>query len=198
MGEGNPKESTKGDITQLLIAFRQGDRGAMDQIFPLVYDELRVLARGQLSRRRGGNTLNTTALVHEAYLKLIEQSRADWNDRAHFRAVAAVAMRHILVDYARRRGAVKRGGEAHQTLADDNKLGLEVRVEEILAIDEALDALAELNERLAKLVELRFFGGLTVEETAEAMGTSERTVKRDWRKARAFLFDLLKGEGETS
>lgn len=183
--------ATSGEITQLLAAVRRGERDALERIFPLVYDELHAVARRQLNRRRSGETLNTTALVHEAYLKLVDQTRAEWQDRSHFMAVAAVAMRHILVDYARRRTAHKRGGHEQPVLLDEVTPSIEARAEEILAIDEALTALAGLNDRLAKLVELRFFGGLTVEETAEVLGVSERTVKREWRKARAFLYRAL-------
>ncbi len=182
-----------GDITQLLIAARDGERSAMDELFPLVYDELRGMAHGRLRRRQPGQTLNTTALVHEAYLKLIDQTRAQYNDRSHFLAVASVAMRHILVDYARRRTAGKRGGPERDVTLDDLQPGIIARAEEILAIHQALESLAELNERLARLVELRFFGGLSVAETAEVLEVSERTVKRDWRKARAFLYRTLSG-----
>ena len=187
-----------GDITQLLIAARDGDRAIMDQLFPLVYDELRGMAHGRLRRRTPGQTLDTTALVHEAYLKLVDQTRAQWNDRGHFLAVASVAMRHILVDYARRRTARKRGGPERDVTLDDIQPGVMARAEEILALDEALTALAELSERLAKLVELRFFGGLSVAETAQVLDVSERTVKRDWRKARAFLYRTLSEQGGES
>ncbi len=163
----------------------------MDQLFPLVYDELHAIAHRQVRRGGPGQTLNTTALVHEAYLKLVGRSQPGWQDRTHFLSVAAVAMRHILVDHARRRAAEKRGGDDHQILLAEAELGVEARAEVILAVDQALASLAELNERLSRLVELRFFGGLTVEETAAVMGISERTVKRDWRKARAYLYRVL-------
>ncbi len=185
-----------GDITQLLVAVREGESSAMDELFPLVYDELRGMAHGRLRRRQPSQTLNTTALVHEAYLKLVDQTRAQWNDRSHFLAVASVAMRHILVDHARRRTAAKRGGPERDVTLDDMQPGAMNRAEEILALDQALEALAELSERLAKLVELRFFGGLSVAETAEVLEVSERTVKRDWRKARAFLYRTLSGAEE--
>ncbi len=170
----------------------------MDQLFPLVYQEMRGMARQRLRRRRPGQTLDTTALVHEAYLKLIDQTQAQWGDRSHFLSVASIAMRHILVDYARRRMAQKRGGEDQQVVLDERHLGVSARAEEILAIDQALSSLAELSERLSRLVELRFFGGLSVAETAEVLGTSERTVKRDWRKARAYLFRALGGSNESA
>ncbi len=180
-----------GDVTQLLMAAREGDGAAVDQLFPLVYDELHGMAHRRLGGWRGGQTLNTTALVHEAYLKLVDQTRAQWNDRGHFLAVSAVAMRHILVDYARRRSAQKRGGDEPHVVLDEAELGVAARAEEILAIDQALTSLAGLNERLSKLVELRFFAGLSVEETARVLDISERTVKRDWRKARAYLYRAL-------
>lgn len=184
-----------GEITRLLVAVRGGEPGAFDQLLPLVYDELRSAARSQLRRRRAGQTLDTTALVHEAYVRLVDRTRAEWRDRGHFLAVAAVAMRHILVDHARRRMAQKRGGDAVRVTLDEARVGRDAPVVEILALDQALDALAALNERLSKLVELRFFGGLTVEETAGVLDVSERTVKRDWRKARAFLYQRLGQQG---
>lgn len=193
--------ASAGDITQLLVAARAGERSAMDELFPLVYDELHGMAHGRLRRGSPGQTLNTTALVHEAYLKLVDQSRAEWNDRNHFLAVASVAMRHILVDYARRRTARKRGGEQRDVTLDDMQPGVMARAEEILALDAALGSLTKLNERLAKLVELRFFGGLSVAETSQVLEISERTVKRDWRKARAILYRTLGGnraEGATA
>lgn len=183
-----------GEITQILAAAQRGDRKSMDRLLPLVYDELRAAAHRQLRHRRPGQTLDTPALVNEAYLKLVDQTLAGYNDRAHFLAVAAVTMRHILVDYARRRGAQKRGGDNIRVTLDERRLGIDSRAADILAIDQALDALSALSERLGKLVELRFFGGLTVQETAAVLEVSERTVKRDWRKARAFLHRTLGGE----
>lgn len=188
-----------GEITGLLAAARQGDGDAASRLMALVYDELRVMARRQLRSQRPGQTLTTTALVHEVYLKLVDQDGVPWQDRSHFFSVAALAMRHILVDSARRRIAKKRGGEEVRVPLDELRLSggapdAEARAVEVLAIDRALTSLAALNERLSQLVELRFFAGLTEEETAEAMGTSERTVRRDWRKARAFLFQALGGQ----
>jgi RNA polymerase sigma factor (TIGR02999 family) len=175
----------------MLAAVRDGDRAAFDRLLPLIYDELRAVARRQLRRRRPGQTLDTTALVNEAYVKLVDRKGADWRDRGHFLSVAAVAMRHILVDHARSRVALKRGGSLRVTL-DEARLGADAGADvEILALDEALTSLASLDERLSRLVELRFFGGLTVEETAGLLGVSGRTVKRDWRKARAFLHSRL-------
>lgn len=188
-----------GEITRLLAAAHDGDGEAMDRLMTLVYDELHAMARRQFRSRRPGQTLTTTALVHEAYLKLVDHPGATWQDRSHFLSVAAVTMRHILVDSARRRVAKKRGGEGVRVPFDDLHLSLEEpssdsRAVEVLALDRALTSLAALNQRLSRLVELRFFGGLNEEETARVMGTSERTVRRDWRKARAFLFQALGGE----
>ncbi len=190
-----------GEVTCLLLALREGDPGALERLTPLVYGELRAVARRQLRRRRPGQTLETTALVHEAYVKLVDAGRADWRDREHFLSVAAVAMRHVLVDAARRRMARKRGGdELRVTLSDLDRLAGhgergDDRVVEILAVDQALAALATLSPRLARLVELVYFGGLTEEEAGRALGVSDRTVRRDWRKARAVLFQALGKEG---
>jgi len=189
--------TTPGEVTQILAAARQGDANARDRLTTLIYGELRAVAHRQLRRWRRGQTLDTTALVHEAYLKLVDQSGASWQDRAHFLSAAGVAMRHILVDAARRRAAKKRGGEDLRIPFDElvavrDETDADARAVEILALDAALTSLAALNERLSRLVELRFFAGLTEEETAQTLGTSERTVRRDWRKARAFLFDALR------
>lgn len=199
MSQAKLDVASPGEITRLLAAARQGDANAMDRLMALVYDELRAIAHRQLRRRRPGQTLDTTALVHEAYLKLVDPGGAAWQERHHFFSVAAVAIRHILVDAARRRAARKRGGEAVRVTFDEllpaqRDLGAGVDAVEILALDQALTSLAALNERLSRLVELRFFAGLTEEETAEVLGTSERTVRRDWRKARAFLFHALNGQ----
>jgi len=171
----------------------------MPRLVALVYDELHAMARRQLRRRRPGQTLTTTALVHEAYLRLVDQPGTTWEDRGHFFSVAALAMRHILVDSARRRMARKRGGEEVRITFDELRLdrkepGVETRALEIIAVDRALTSLAVLDPRLGKLVELRFFAGLTEEEVAKVTGTSERTVRRDWRKARAFLYQSLEGQ----
>jgi RNA polymerase sigma factor (TIGR02999 family) len=184
-------ESESGEITRLLGAARRGEPDAMDRLLPLVYDDLRLRARRQLRRRRPGQTLDTTALVHEAYLKLVDPAQADYRDRCHFFAAAATAMRHVLVDSARRHAAQKRGGAGRQVALDSGLLRIEAKAIEILALDEALRKLAGVDGELARLVELRFFGGLTLEETAEALHLSERTVQRDWRTAKAFLFRTL-------
>lgn len=199
MDRQTPGSSPTGEITGLLAAARQGDGSAAQRLIALVYDELRVMARRQLRHWRHGQTITTTALVHEAYLKLVDTGGATWADRSHFFSVAALAMRHILVDAARRRVAKKRGGDEVRIAFDEMRQGgvgqdTEARAVEILAIDRALTCLQALDGRLSQLVELRFFAGLTEEETAEVMGTSERTVRRDWRKARSFLYQALGGE----
>lgn len=192
--------TSPGEITRLLAAARQGDGSATHRLVALIYDELRAMARRQLRQRRPGQTIDTTALVHEVYLRLVIHEDVPWKDRAHFLSVASLAMRQILVDAARRRVAKKRGGEDVRIPLEELRIGTddepdaETRALEVLAVDRALTSLAALNERLSKLVELRFFAGLTEEETAEVMGTSERTVRRDWRKARAYLFQALGGQ----
>jgi RNA polymerase sigma factor (TIGR02999 family) len=176
-----------GEITELLLEWRSGDPSVAGRLFPLVYDELRRIARGQLRRRGPNATLGATELVHETYLKLVDQTRVASKDRNHFFALAAKAMRHILVDRARRRFAAKRGGgQVVESLSEGDGHD-EPRAIEILALDEALSKLEAVDGRLALLVEVRFFGGLSVEEAAEALDSSPRTVKRDWQKARAFL-----------
>jgi RNA polymerase sigma factor (TIGR02999 family) len=184
--------SGESDITSLLAALRDGDRSAMDRLFPLVYREFHGRAHQQLAHRRPGETLSTTALVHETYLKLAGSSRQSYEDRLHFFAVASRAMRQILVDYARRNAAEKRGSGRAITLEPD-AIGNPDRSDELLALDEALEQLQELDPRLVQTVELRFFGGLSVEETADTLGVSPRTVKRDWQRARAFLFRSVSG-----
>jgi RNA polymerase sigma factor (TIGR02999 family) len=179
------------EITRLIQEHRQGSRDALDRLFPLVYDELRRMAHRALLRERASHTLNTTALVHEAYLRLVDQHRANWNDRVHFLAIAATAMRRILVDYARRQKRLKRGGEQRPVDLDDAMLVADQRADTLLALDEALSGLGALNERLARVVECRFFAGLTTEETAAALQVTTRTVERDWQKARAWLYIQL-------
>jgi RNA polymerase sigma factor (TIGR02999 family) len=180
-------------ITDLLLKVGVGDPGAMDRLFPLVYHELRRMAHRTLRREHPDHTLGTTGLVHEAYLKLVDQSRAGWRNRAHFYAVAALAMRRILVDYARRHRRVKRGGGHKAVRLDESAISLDERAENLVALDEALTRLGELSPRLGQVVECRFFGGLTEEEIAEALGVTTRTVKRDWAKARGWLYQELTG-----
>jgi len=181
----------QGQVTQLLAALRDGDSSALDRLFPLVYEELRRAARAQLAREKPGHTLQPTALVHEAFLKLVGRSAGDIQDRTHFVALAARAMRQILVDHARRRRAAKRGaGEAPLTLTNSD-VGFELPIDELISLDDALDKLAALNPRLRQVAELRFFGGLSEEEIAKHLDVTTRTVQRDWAKARAFLYTEL-------
>jgi RNA polymerase sigma factor (TIGR02999 family) len=178
-------------ITELLADLRAGRREAFDQILPLVYHELRRAARRELAVRPS-DSMSTTALVHELYLKFSRAERADWRNRAHFLGVASVAMRHILVDRARRRKAEKRGGpHRHVTLEDDLTAAADTQAESLLELHEALDQLAKLDQRLARVVECRFFGGMTEQETAEALHIAVRTVRRDWIKARGLLYQAL-------
>jgi RNA polymerase sigma factor (TIGR02999 family) len=185
--------SPSGEITQLIIAMRAGSSDALERLLPLVYGELRRMAHRALRRERQGHTLSTTALVHEAYLKLVNQQRANLHDRAHFLAVAATAMRRVLVDYARQQKRLKRGGERRAVELTDAMLVAEQRADELLALDDALSKLSRLNDRLSRVVECRFFAGLTVEETAAVLQVTTRTVERDWQKARAWLYIRLRG-----
>jgi RNA polymerase sigma factor (TIGR02999 family) len=186
-----PADHATTGITELLADLRSGRREAFDQILPLVYHELRRAARRELAARPS-DSLSTTALVHELYLKFSRAERADWRNRAHFLGVASVAMRHILVDRARRRKAEKRGGpHRHVTLEDDLMAAVDNQAESLLELHEALDHLAKLDERLARVVECRFFGGMTEQETAEALHVAVRTVRRDWIKARGLLYQAL-------
>ncbi len=175
------------EVTQLLTASAGGDPEAFDLLFPLVYDELRKVAHHRLRRERPGHTLNTTALVHEAYLKLVDLSSIQYKSRAHFFAVAAQAMRNILVSYATRRKAQRRGGGSPKLPLDELVVISEQQADEILALNELLEHLETLDERQYRVVECRFFGGLSVEETAAALDISAATVKRDWKMARAWL-----------
>jgi RNA polymerase sigma factor (TIGR02999 family) len=180
--------------TDVLTELRSDTQQALDQVVALVYQELRAIAHRRLAARgRGGGagTLSTTGLVHEAYLRLVDQSRAGWHDRAHFLALASLAMRHVLVDRARERSTLKRGGARRQITLDDEVLAVEDQCEVLLQLNDALDRLATMDPRLARLVECRFFGGLTEQETAEALGLTTRTVQRDWVKARVLLRHAL-------
>ena len=187
------------EITAALAALSRGTPDAMDRLMPLVYRELKRIAHRQLGAESRGHTLSTTAVVHEAYLRLTEQSRVQWADRAQFFALAARAMRRVLIDYARRHHAARRGGQGRTALSLDLLEGGELsaisvpqRADFLLALDEALDELRTADERLARIVECRFFAGLTETETAEALGVSQRTVSRDWRMARAWLHEALR------
>lgn len=188
-----------GEVTRLLVAYRQGDREAFDRLVPLVYDDLRRIAHAHIRRSSGNDrrSLDTTGLVHEAYLRLVDQTQASWEDRQHLLAVCAVAMRQIVVSDARRRAAQKRGGDRQATL-DEDSLSDTRDVEQILEIDQALDGLARRSERMARVVECRYFAGLGEQETADALGMSLRSVQREWMKARAWLREALLGSGAGS
>ena len=180
------------DLTGLLIEWGQGDKAALDRLTPLVYDEIRRISHRYVQREREGQTLQTTALVNEAYLRLAGSANISWQNRAHFFAVTAQVMRRILIDHARRRQYVKHGGEAQrvafEAAVSETPLMSQPRAAELLALDEALDELARLDPRKSRVVELRYFGGLSLEETAEVLEVSPMTVRRDWRAAKAWLY----------
>lgn len=187
----------KSPVTQLLVRLKKGEDGIYDQLYPLIYQELRQMAYAQMSRELNDHTLSKTELVHEAYLKMIDQSQIDFTDRSHFLAIASRCMRQILIDYARKKHAKKRGGQNRDlTYIDELFDAQKEKAQELIDIDEALDELASLNERLSKVVEMRFFGEMTIQETAEALDISQSTVKRDWMKARGWLYKELKGRFE--
>lgn len=188
-----PSEDPATGITELLLECRSGGRRreALDRVFPRVYDELRRIAHGQLLHERDGHTLVTTALVHEAYVRLVDITRVEWHDRVHFLSMAARAMRRILIDYARGQNAARRGGGERPVTLDEALVAVDLTPESLVALDEALEQLGELNPRLVQVVECRFFGGMTEEETAEALEVSSRTVRSDWVKARGFLRQAL-------
>jgi RNA polymerase sigma factor (TIGR02999 family) len=177
----------KHEFTQLLKKAQKGDRDSLDRLLPVIYDELRRVAANQLQRERENHTLQATALVHEAYLRLLEQRDVDWRNRAHFFSIAAEMMRRILVNYAVQRGAQKRGDGAARLSLDEAVSVSDEKDFDVVALDEALRELAAYDETQARIVELRFFGGLTIEETAQVMSVSDSTVKREWRMAKAWL-----------
>ena len=179
------------EVTQLLLAWSEGDSFALEQLIPLVHDELRRLAKRYMRNERAGHTLQTTALVNEAYLRLIDVRQVQWQNRAHFFAISARLMRQILVDFARERGYRKRGGGAHQVELNEAMMIGQERNEDLLALDEALTALAEVDERKSQVVELRFFGGLSEQEMAEALNVAPVTVRRDLRLAKLWLLRRL-------
>lgn len=180
------------ELTQMLIQLSEGKSQVIDDILPLVYQELRSLAGNYLRRERADHTLQPTALVHEAYIKLIDQTQVKWQNRAHFFGIAANIMRRILVDHARKHGAHKRGGDAEKMpLEEEILIVSEGKSAELLALDEALENLAKLDPQKSKIVELRYFGGLSIEETAEVIGVSVPTINRQWRMARAWLFNEI-------
>ncbi|MCD9188218.1 MAG: sigma-70 family RNA polymerase sigma factor [Pyrinomonadaceae bacterium] len=177
----------KSDVTQLLSKAQTGNREALDELLPLVYDELRRVAGSHLRNERDNHTLQATALVNEAYIRLLEQKEVDWQNRLHFFSIASEMMRRILVNYAVQRNAKKRGDGAIQVELDEAISFADGRDFDLVSLDEALKTLAKLDEKQAKIVELRFFGGLTIEETAQVLGISDSTVKREWRMAKAWL-----------
>jgi RNA polymerase sigma-70 factor, ECF subfamily len=179
------------NVTELLRGWNAGAPSALQQLLPVVYQDLRRLARAQLRRFRPGQTLDTTALVHEAYLRLVDQSQASWQDRAHFMAVCAMAMRQILIDYARRQRRQKRGGEWVQTTFGEATVAVSDDADQLLVIDQALGRLGEVAPRLVQVVECRYFAGYSEQETADALGVSLRTAQREWLKARAWLREAL-------
>ena len=183
------------EVTQLLKAWSQGDQAAFERLMPLVYEELRRVARRYMGRERAGHTLQTTALVNEAYLRLIDASQVEWQNRAHFFAISAQLMRRILVDYARAHNYAKRGGEAHHVPLEEAAVFSAEQAPDLVALDDALTNLAAIDQRKSRVVELRFFGGLSVEETAEVLKVSPRTVMSDWSLAKAWLLRELSGEG---
>jgi RNA polymerase sigma factor (TIGR02999 family) len=184
-------EPQPGRVTKILAALEDGDPRAADQLLPCVYAELRGLARVLMAQIPPGNTLQPTALVHQAYLRLVGDGDPGWNGRGHFFAAAAQAMRRILVEQARRKAAVKHGGDLHRVDMDEVDIAIELPHEDVLALDVALERLANWDERKARVVELRYFVGLDIAETAKILRVSEPTVERDWRFARAFLYDQL-------
>jgi len=179
------------EITQLLLAWGSGDKAALDALMPIVYDELRKLAKRYMRRQNSGHTLQTTALVNEAYLRLIDSSRVRWQDRTHFFAISAQLMRRVLVDFARAKNSLKRGGEQLQITLDEQVEAPFEKEMNLVALDEALQNLAKLSVRQSQIVELRYFGGLSEEEIAETLEISTRTVRRDWSLARAWLYREL-------
>ncbi len=182
---------TSANVTQLLIDWRGGNNDALNQLMPMVYDELRGLAKRYMRRESASHTLQTNALVNEAYLRLINQQNVDWQNRAHFFAIAAQVMRHLLVDHARSKQYAKRGGGAQQITLDEGLAVTDDNAVELLALHQALERLEQIDDRKSKIVELRYFGGLSTEETAEVLGVSEITIKREWAKAKAWLFREL-------
>jgi len=183
------------EITELLAEWREGNQSALDELYPLVYNELHRLARRYMSRERKGHTLQTTALINEAYVRLIDQKNVHWANRSHFFAISAQIMRRILIDHARRHAYAKRGGGAKQVSLEDVATVASDQSRELLRLDEALKSLAELDPRRSQVVELRYFGGLNNEEIAGVLQISENTVTRDWNMARAWLYQQLTGSG---
>ena len=184
--------ATTAPVTDLLLAWGRGDESAFEQLVPLVHAELHRLARSYMRGERAAHSLQTTMLVNEAYLRLVDLNRVRWQDRGHFFAMSARLMRRILVDHARSRGFVKRGGGAQMVPFDESRIGSIEQSPDLIALDDALEALAAVDTRKSQVVEMRFFGGFTVEETAQALGISAETVQRDWRIAKAWLLRELR------
>jgi len=191
------KDSTpQHEITQLLDAWSSGNQSALDELYPLVYDELHRLARRYMSREKKGHTLQTTALINEAYVRLVDQRNVHWANRSHFFAISAQIMRRILIDHARSHAYAKRGGGQEQVSLDETATLQVTRAAELIKLDDALQSLAELDQRRSKVVELRYFGGLSNDEIAQALGISPNTVTRDWNMARAWLYQQLAGSAK--
>src|SRR5688572_2646461 len=191
MGKGPRRQEH--EITQLLAEWREGNQEALDELYPLLYDELHRLARRYMSRERKGHTLQTTALINEAYVRLVDQRSVQWANRSHFFAMSAQIMRRILIDHARRHAYAKRGGGAQQISLEEAATVVPGQASELLRLDEALKSLAEMDSRRSHVVELRYFGGLSNEEIAGVLKISENTVTRDWNMARAWLYQQLAG-----
>ena len=191
MNKNPPRQQHQ--ITQLLAEWSDGNQSALDELYPLVYEELHRLARRYMSRERKGHTLQTTALINEAYVRLVDQRNVHWANRSHFFAISAQIMRRILIDHARRQAYAKRGGGAHQVSLDEAATVVPDQSSDLVRLDEALKSLAEMDPRRSQVVELRYFGGLNNEEIADVLKVSENTVTRDWNMARAWLYQQLSG-----
>ena len=189
------QKSPQHEITELLAEWREGNQSALDNLYPLVYDELHRLARRYMSRERKGHTLQTTALINEAYVRLVDQKNVQWANRSHFFAISAQIMRRILIDHARRHAYAKRGGGAQQVSLEEAATVTPEQGLELIRLDEALKSLAEMDPRRSQVVEMRYFGGLNNEEIAGVLHISENTVTRDWNMARAWLYQQLTGSG---
>ena len=184
-------QSSTHDVTELLIEWSNGDKAALDKLMPLIHEELRRLAHHYMSHERPGHTLQTTALINEAYLRLVNRKAVHWQNRAHFFAIAATLMRSLLVDHARSHAYAKRGGDARKITIDEAMIVSQERAAEVVALDDVLKQLAIFDPQQSRIVELRFFGGLTIDETAEVLGLSAATIKREWSTARAWLYREL-------
>lgn len=184
-------KSDQTNITRLLQDVRNGNKQALDALYPRVYDQLRDIARRQLALEHRGHTLRKTSLVHELYLKLIDQSEVEWGDRAHFFALASRCMRQILVDYARKKSAERRGGKRRGITLDEDRLDIDQHAEELIEMNDLIDKLSRYNERRSKVVEMRFFGGMTIPEISEVLNVNSRTIDRDWAKAKTWLYSEL-------